>query len=331
MNSYSFSSALNSVITRYFTLKQALGRNYANECNILKHLDRYLTDTKVVDLTSEVFLKWVETQNHLTPGVRRNRMRIVRNLCLYRRRTESTCFVPDPNLFPSPHQPVQPYIFREEEITRLIQATSKLKTVSRSLLRIEVFRLAIVLLYTTGLRRGELLHLIINDYNFKERSLCIRESKFHKSRLLPLSSDAAREIDSHIQARRKHHLPTSPESSLIWNGYDNGRAYTATGLSRNIQTLFRIADIHTPDGRLPRIHDFRHTFAVHALLQWYRAGVDFQAKLPLLSTYMGHVSIDSTQYYLHFIEELAETASARFASCYGALVKPLSESNGGVQ
>lgn len=90
MNSSFFSSELHPVITRYLTLKQVLGRGYANECNVLKHLDRFLTDTNAVDLTSEVFLKWVETQNHLTPGVRRNRMRIVRNLCLYRRRTELT-------------------------------------------------------------------------------------------------------------------------------------------------------------------------------------------------------------------------------------------------
>ena len=79
---------------------------------------------------------------------------------------------------------------------------------------------------------------------------------------------------------------------------------------------------HTPEGQLPRIHDLRHTFAVHALLRWYHAGADVQAKLPMLATYMGHVSIVSTAYYLAFVEPLRTAASARFEQHYGALVSP---------
>jgi integrase/recombinase XerD len=87
-----------------------------------------------------------------------------------------------------------------------------------------------------------------------------------------------------------------------------------------MRPLLRAAHIKTQTGRLPRVHDFRHTFAVEALLRWYRAGADVNAKLPLLATYMGHVSIVSTEYYLQFVEPLATLTSERFARHCGALV-----------
>jgi hypothetical protein len=136
-----------------------------------------------------------------------NRLRIVRNFCLYRRRTTPTGFVPDPALFPPPHPPRRPYIFTEGEIARLLRATRMLARTPSSPLRPDVFRLALVLLYTTGLRRG-------------------------------------------------------------------------------------------------------------------RAGEDPQAKLPLLATYMGHVSIVSTHYYLPFVEPLGTAANLRFAARYGTLLGP---------
>ena len=98
-----------------------------------------------------------------------------------------------------------------------------------------------------------------------------------------------------------------------------------------MRQLFRLAGVQTPEGRLPRTHDMRHAFAVNALLRWYRAGVDVQTKLPLLATYMGHVSIGSTQYYLPFGEDLAAASSARFAASCGDLVAPLTNPIGGDQ
>ena len=92
------------------------------------------------------------------------------------------------------------------------------------------------------------------------------------------------------------------------------------GFSQIIGDLLRSCGIRTPAGWLPRVHDFRHTFAVHALLRWYRAGKNVQAKLPALATYMGHVSIASTEYYLHLAEGLAAVASKRFEQRYAALI-----------
>jgi hypothetical protein len=182
-------SLLSSFISRYLVLKLALGRRYAGESRILEILEQFLAHTNVKDLTRETFSEWCKTQK-VTSTVLRRRMNLVHNLCLYRRRTEPDCFVPDAKLFPLARPPIPPYIFTETEIAKLIQAAGALKPVPRSPLRPQVSRLALVLLYTTGLRRGELLKLTIGDYDSQSRTLLVRESKFHKSRYLPLSSDA---------------------------------------------------------------------------------------------------------------------------------------------
>ena len=318
-------------ITRYLTLKRALGRQYANEERVLQSIDEVLQRSAPADLTAATFALWSQSLQHLTPTVRRNRMRIVRNYCLFRRRSESECFVPDLLLFPAPHQSVRPYIFTKDEIVRLLAAARRLGPVNGSPLRAQVYSLAIVLLYTTGLRRGELTKMTLGDYDAKQRTLFIRQTKFHKSRYLPLSADGAHEVERYCRARRAHHLPLCPETPLIWNRYSKHRYFTGTGLAQGIRKLLCKAGIRKPDGRLPRIHDLRHTFAVHALLRWYEAGADVQAKLPLLATYMGHVSIVSTEYYLPFIEPLASAACARFAQRYGALISTSAKQKGSPQ
>jgi integrase/recombinase XerD len=320
-------SIISSTIARYVALKQALGRAFAAEERILAHLDSFLHRAGS-DLTAESFGAWCLTLEHLTSGVRRNWMRVARNLCLYRCRTEPSCFVPDPSQFPPLHQPVQAHIFTEDEVARLLRAADQLAPGSSSPLRRQVFRLAIVLLYTSGLRRGELLRLVVGDYDPVERALLIRESKFHKSRLLPLSQDASREFECYLAARRRGGFSTAAEVPVISTNRGGGRPYTGVGFGSTIQDLFRATGVRTTADRDPRVHDFRHTFAVRALLRWYHAGDDVQAKLPVLATYMGHVSIVSTQYYLRFVDELAAVASDRFARRCGALVTVLGNDGG---
>jgi integrase len=315
----SFASVLGPTIARYLALKQALGRRYDVERRILEHLDRFL-EASGSDLTPDSFTSWCQMQAHLASGVRRSWMRITRNLCLYRRRSEPSCFVPDAELFPPNHAPLRPFIFSEAEIARLLHATDQLNSTPLSPLRREVFRLAIVLLYTCGLRRGELLRLTLGDYDPQEQVLRITASKFHKSRLLPLSADATLELDNYLRRRRSVGLPTSAEAPLLCNRHRGGRTYTGAGFAQGLRGRLRSAGIRTGAGDVPRVHDIRHTFAVHALVRWYRSGADVQAKLPFLAAYMGHVSIVSTEHYLQFIEPLATLASERFATHCGALV-----------
>ncbi|MCP4967876.1 MAG: tyrosine-type recombinase/integrase [bacterium] len=308
-----FASPLGPVIARYLALKEALGRKYTNERNVLTHLDCFLRGqpTDQPELDAESFARWTATVVHLSSGVRRAWMRHVRNLCLYRKRSEPSCFVPDPSGFPRAHTPRPPHIFTEQQIVQLLRHADDLKTNSTSPLRPEVFRLAIIVLYTAGLRRGELVRLRIADYDPVEQALSICETKFHKSRLVPLSRDAAREMEQYLQARRR--LQHAADSPLLCSRGHGLRHYSGSGLCSGLRQLFRSAGVRTVSGELPHVHDMRHSFAVHALLRWYRAGIDVQSKLPALAAYMGHVSIVSTQHYLSSLEPFAEAASERFA------------------
>jgi integrase len=184
-------------------------------------------------------------------------MQEVRGFCLYRRRTEPQCFVPDPRSFPPYHQRLKPYIFSEDEVARLLCSASGLKRNPLSPLRPEVIRLAIVLLFTTGIRRGELLSLRIGDYDRRESTLHIQETKFYKSRLLPINASIADEVDRCLRARARRKLPNSPDTPLIWNAHGGGRAYTGTGLQRCLGPLLQQCSIFTAQGRVPRIHDAR--------------------------------------------------------------------------
>jgi integrase len=188
--------------------------------------------------------------------------------------------------------------------------------------------LAIVLLFTTGIRRGELLNLTEGDYNRLDATLHIRQTKFYKSRLLPVHEGIGKEIEQYLNARAKLNLPSSATTPLMWNATRGGRAYTGTGISCCIKPLLHQCGIKAANGLSPRIHDFRHSFAVNALLRWYRAGADVDAKLPLLATYLGHGSALSTHYYLHFIEPMRAAASERFAKLYGSLIVPHASKKG---
>lgn len=305
-------SPLAPTIARYVAVKRALGRRFDKVDHCLTHLDHFLASRGAPDLTTEAFAAWCTTLTHLAASGRRQQMRIVYLFSLFRRRSEPDCFLPDPSQFPPPQPRPRPHIFTENEITRLLEAGADLPRNAPSPLHRQVARLGVVLLYTTGLRRGELVKLSLGDYDGVERVLLVRETKFYKSRLVPLSADAVREMDCYMQDRRDARFPCGADSPLLLNGHGGLTGYTGAGLGRLMRKLFRRANVRTAKGRSPRVHDLRFSFAVHALLRWYQAGVDVQARLPALTIYMGHGSIVSTQYYLTFVDALARAAGERF-------------------
>lgn len=317
-------SLLTEEIRDYIQLKRSLGRNYSIEARTLHSLDNFLVAQYPLakDLTAEIFKDWCTTLYDLSKTVRRNHMRHVRNFCLYRCRREQGSFIPDILTFPKNHQPITPYVFSESEIACLLSATRYLNPCSRCPLRSQTMRLAITLLYTTGLRRGELLHLKLGDFNSAEKTLLIKATKFHKSRIIPLSLSVAGDLEEYLILRHKNRLPMEETAPLVWNGYGGpqGGSYTATGFTSNWSALCSSLKIFTGKARPPRIHDLRHSFALNALKRWYVEGYDVQAKLPLLSRYMGHVSIQSTHYYLRFFEGIRSEASNRFYENFGKLI-----------
>ena len=202
----------------------------------------------------------------------------------------------------------------------MLAMAERLTVTARSPLRPAVMRLAVALLYTAGLRRGELLRLTLTDVDLHHGALHIRESKFHKSRIVPLSPDACRELRVYLQQRRQLPLSDAADAPLLCFVKGRVRAYKGAGVTEGIKTLFQLAGVYSADGRTPRVHDFRHSFAVGSLLRWYRQGADVQSKLPKLAMYMGHVSIVSTAYYLRWIPELAAAASHQYQRHYGHLI-----------
>jgi integrase/recombinase XerD len=327
-NSLQFQSLLAPDFRRYIAMKQVLGRSFETSAQIFFELDHFLTGLgkPPADLTPETFRKWCKTLERVSPNTKLARMRAVRHFCLYRRRAVSDCFVPDPTQFPRACPVVRPYIFSKDDVARLLGYCDDL---SGSPLRRATTRLTLVLFYTTGLRRGELLRLTLQDYDQRAQTLLIQASKFHKSRLLPLPRDVVKEVERFIRVRRTVRPALSATAHLFWSPCGNGVAYSAQQVAGNLHTLFDLAGIKKPDGRRPRVHDFRHSLAVNALIRWYQAGIDVQAKLPLLATWLGHVSILSTYYYLHFVEGLRSMANRRFTGAYGELIVPLSARKGG--
>lgn len=308
------------IIGRYLQHWRTLGRVYANEERVLESLHEFLQIHQVADLDQASFDIWCKSFEGLSGTVRRNRQRIVRNFCLYRQRIDPTCFVPDMSRFARPTPHCAPVIFGNAEVAGMLAATKQMRPTLDSPLRPQVMRMAIVLLYTAGLRRRELLRLALADVDAANGVLHIRESKFHKSRFVPLSVGACKELRAYLKRRLAPPLAITPDSPLLSHCANGSRGYTGTGISSGIHELMRCAQVHNVDGREPRIHDFRHNFAIQALLRWYREGGDVQSNLPKLAMYMGHVSIVSTAWYLKLIPAVAEEASLRFESHFGHLI-----------
>lgn len=310
-------------ITAWLAHQRALGRDYGNAEWVLGILRRFMSGIGVSDLDQKGFDLWCDSIQHLSATTRRARQLIIRKFCLYRQRTEPACFVPDALYFArlSPYR--RPVIIAPESIAQMLAAASHLVPSHNSPLLPAVTRLAIIILYTAGLRRGELVRLTLDDVDPKAGLLHIRASKFHKSRLVPLSPDAGEELRAYLRERVAPPFHCNPQTPLLCNCKNGQRGYTGAGIAQAIERLFIAVNVVDSEGRRPRIHDLRHSFAVQALLRWYRAGADVQSNLPRLAMYMGHVSIVSTAHYLHFVPALRELASDRFEQAFGNLIEEM--------
>ena len=325
-----FTSPIAPLITRYLAIKRALGRRAVSLAYILRYLDRFLSSCGAADLTRESFRAWSESMASLSGTSRRARLRVAYHLCVFRRREDPEAFVPDPTQFPPQGPRPLPYIFSEADIVRSIAVAGQLPPHKASPLRREVARVALVILYTAGLRRGELVRLTLGDYDQTDHVLHVRQTKFDKSRLVPLSADAAEELHRYLAVRRHVGAPCDAGTPLLVHNHGGRfRGYTGEGLGQLLKDVIREAGIRTCHGRVPRIHDLRFSFTVQALLRWYRTGVDVQNRLPALATYLGHVSVVSTQYYLIFMTSTAEAASERFHNHSAAWLSPVIGGGGG--
>lgn len=207
----------------------------------------------------------------------------------------------------------RPYMLNESEIRRILEAALSLPS-PRSPLRPQTAYIMLVLAYCSGLRLGEIVRLNVSDVDLETRTIEIRQTKFFKTRRLPLSNSVAAALQSYLDARRQAGAPMEPPAGLFWHWHNRGPGrYSYVMTEKLLVRIFRNAGSKPKKGKKgPRIHDLRHAFVVHRMLAWYREGINPQPYLPYLATYLGHRDINSTLVYLTITQELLQHAGERF-------------------
>jgi integrase/recombinase XerD len=316
---------LDAAIAHFVGHQRVFGRAYRTEEYILRTLRRYVRQQGAHELNAALFDRWSRAQRALSSTTLYRRQLLVRKFCLFRRRSAPGCFVPDAGGFARPRPARAPVIVTPAQVAALLQAARVLGPSRDSPLRAANTRMALVLLYTAGLRREEVVRLRLADVDAREGVLHIRESKCHRSRWVPLSKDARCELQKYLRLRLRRPFDCSPGAALLCHGHHayghaGWHGYCGAGLAYGLKKLIEQVNVRDSQGRRPRLQDMRHSFAVQALVRWYRNGEDVQTQLPRLALFMGHVSIVSTAYYLHFIPEVAALAGERFGRSFSHLV-----------
>ena len=179
----------------------------------------------------------------------------------------------------------------------------------------------LVLAYCAGLRVREIVGLKCGDVDFNTGTIEIHDTKFFKSRRLPLAAGPLSVLKKYFNSRLTGGFPETPETPLFWN---KRRPYSYVTTEELLRQVIRQAGLNTCTGRGgPRVHDLRHTFVVHRMTEWYRQGVNPQSRLPYLATYLGHRDIHSTLVYLTITQELLQHASARLRSSRADVLKAI--------
>lgn len=312
-------SHLADQIQNLINLRRLSGTDYQSQAQLLGYFDRFLVKEHLSEprITRKIVDRYLESLSHLAPRTRFNRFSVVKQLCQYLARNDPEGYVPDPLRAISSRGAHQPYIYSNSELQALMAAASQLPP--ESSLRPHTYRTLLGLLYSTGIRIGEASALNLQHFHSQEQMLYIAEGKFRKARWVPLSASTCRALEQYVR-KRLQMIPRSPDSPFFIN-QRSCRLHHCT-VNQTFRHLLRQCHIYHSKHTGPRIHDIRHTFAVHRLLAWYRDGQDVNARLAWLATYMGHVDIHSTQVYLRATPELMKQVHRRFHNHYLHQVKP---------
>lgn len=291
----------------YLALRQAMGFQVRDARSQLRRFVEFLEQQEATYITHELALQWATESCAAHPAERSRRLSFVRGFARYRSATDPRTQIPPAGLLPYQPQRASPYLYSDAEIGQLLQAAAQLS--SPTGLRAQTTVAAFGLLAVTGMRVGELVGLDDPDVDLTLGHLTIRCGKFGKSRLLPLHPTTQDALRRYVTERDRHYpIPQSP-SFLV---SEQGLRLTQWTLRRTFVALSHQIGLRGPaDSHGPRLHDFRHRFAIEVLLRWYREGVDIEHHLPELSTYLGHVKVSDTYWYLSATPELLQLALNR--------------------
>ncbi|HAT3869044.1 tyrosine-type recombinase/integrase [Legionella pneumophila serogroup 2] len=322
VNDIEFYSPIASLILQFIQEKRACGRQYKEAPRILKGLDEFLCQStlKEIDLPEDLVLRWLKKSPKEQASTHQRRIGLVRQLASMMVRFGYPAFIV-PVRFGTPRDSrFIPHIFTREEIGKIIYAADQIKPTAktpwRHLVLPEIYRL----LYGCGFRLQEVLNLRVEDVDLSRGVIMIRKAKYEKDRLVPPALDMVERLQVYSeeianvllekQTNESFFFPSSIQKA--WSGSDI--------YSQFRKLLFQCGIPHSGRGKGPRVHDLRHTFAVHRLIQWYEEGADLNAKLPLLVAYLGHQDFTGTQKYLHLTAELFPNLIERMNKQFGGVI-----------
>ena len=303
------------VVTRYTAFKRSLGMRFA-QSKRLAAFCRFVGDITLAQVDSHRVEAFINGQGN---GDRSRDLRYstLKGFYCYALARGYAASSPLPPTSPKRLADFVPYVYSEEELQRLLNATEYLKS-PQSPLQDITFRTLLLVLYGTALRISEALALKVADVDLQNRVLSIQDAKFYKARWVPFGPRLAEHLKTYRTQRLRLPSPLGQGSAFLCTR--TGQALTYWRALRLFHRLRRQTGLVRQDGcrhgaparYQPRLHDIRHASAVHRLVGWYRQGADVQRLLPKLSTYLGHVNVVCTQRYLSMTPDLLQEASRRF-------------------
>jgi len=309
-------SALRTAAEEYLAMRRTLGFKLTTQGRHLMGFVGFCEDRSADHLTADLAIEWAtRTRRGSSDEVyQARRLDVVRIFALHLRALDPATEVPPLDVLSRRYRRIQPYLYAPAEITALMAAAGGLAPASRA----ATWQTLIGLLAVTGMRPGEACRLRTSDVDLDDGTLVIADSKFGKSRQVFLHPATAAALRAYQRTRDQK--PESQADTFLLNS--RGAPLDGRNIQHTFAVLIRAAGILAPPGRrAPRLHDLRHTFTVATMLDWYRDGGDVQARLPLLSTWLGHVDPKSTYWYLQAVPELLALAAGRRERTDGRAVR----------
>jgi integrase len=302
-------SELRDALDDYIALRRALGFQLRLPARSLRNFVAFVEANQATYITTALAMRWATQPPDAQPATWAWRLGMVRRFASWRRVTDPRTEIPPEGLLPYRYYRSPPYIYSDEEIERLIRAAAKLPSAKG--LRAHSYATLFGLLSVTGMRVNEALTLDREDVDLDQGLLAIRRTKFGKSRLVPVHVSTRDEL-KHYAERRADVFPRAATPAFFLS--ERGTRITEWSARYTFAKISQQFGLRAPakgHGRGPRLHDMRHRFAAKTLIEWYRAGIDVERELPKLATYLGHVHVNETYWYLEAVPELLQLATKR--------------------
>ncbi len=301
-------NSMTCLAQEYLAYRRGLGFTLRIEGQLLMRFAEYADRTgHRGPLTTELAVRWARLPREASPAYWSRRLNIVRGFARYRAVFDPRTEIPPQGLLGPGYLRVTPHINSEPELAALLAAARRLPP--QDGLRPHTYATLFGLLACTGLRLSEALKLTRSDVSWQQGLLAIRQSKFRKSRLVPLHPSAVQALQAYDE-RRARCFPLAGEALFLSVRGTALRPATVHGTFGQLRA--QLSWSVQAGRRRPRIHDLRHTFACRRLLEWYRQGADLDHAIASLSTYLGHGEVADTYWYLTGVPELMELAAVRF-------------------